>query len=721
MSGPWEDYAEGPWTDYAKPKPTQAANEAAARGDRSKPYGTRENPYVARDRDTLYRMSKNPQLKGKYAIGPSGAVVVIGGDGDGRGVVAELPKKAPRKPKVGTVDDVVQSAGSGVVQGVTGFLGMGGDLRNLGDAASRFGKERGVNIGLDDWLVDNVPGLKWAADNLGGPTSAQVDEQVQKVTGEYHEPQTQAGRYARAGGRMLPNAATGGGGAAARTAQVAVPAVTGESSRWLVEALGGDERAQALAEFVGTLGGGVLSSVRPQKAPRVPKPDGAKGARRATRTTTPAEMRQRADQYRAAGLEPRLTDVTDEAGRGVIREAASRQTPAREQVQRSLERLTANAPRKTADRVADLTPDARAADVIQAELKAARQAQASQNYAAAAPDRVSVPPVAGAIQQQDDVLARAAKTLRDNRQYDLADQVEMMRQGAAREVNVGALDQVKREMFTAADNAVSAPGARSNSAPGLTSRAQEIDDYLASQSSAYRGARDAYAQASGRIDGVDVGRKLPDMSYEQASATMRQMTPEQIEGARIGARQRLQDVFTGSTQADTGLRKLEMEDDLKRIIADLFDPQTAEGLSTYAEMSRRQLNNARYIAPNTGSQTAPRLQDGASVAAGALDDMQSLRQSGVVTFVISKVGDALRRASFPDAEAEKLARLAIDPSKTDDVIRYLEARQPGLGAQVMSLIQESQKALASPATGGAAALSLPGIARDRRDQEPPRR
>jgi len=334
---------------------------------------------------------------------------------------------------------------------------------------------------------------------------------------------------------------------------------------------------------------------------------------------------------------------------------------------------------------------------------------------------VAVPPVAGAVEAQDDVLARAAKTLRDNRQYDLADQVEAMRKAATGEANVGALDQVKREMFTAADNAVSAPGARSNSGPGLTSRAQEIDDYLAAQSPAYRIARDTYARASGQIDGVDVGRKLPDMSYEQASAAMRAMTPEELAGARIGARQRLQDVFTGSTQADTGLRKLELEDDLKRIIADLFDPQTAEGLSTYAAMARRQLNNSRYIAPNTGSQTAPRLQDGASSAAGALDDMQALRQSGVITFVVSKVGEALRRSSFPDIEAEKLARLAVDPAMTDDVIRYLEAQHPGLGVQVLNMIEESVKALASPAAWGAAALSLPSSAVGQSNRSPPRR
>jgi hypothetical protein len=156
MAGPWEDYAEGPWADYAKPKPTKAANEAAARGDRSKPYGTRENPYVARDRDTLYRMSRNPELKGKYAIGPSGAVVVIGAD---KPTIAEAPRKAPRQDR---------QAQGGLREQITGV--RRGDSRNAQTEIA--GGMANLNAGIP--LFDEIVGsLGGAGDILTG--KAEID------------------------------------------------------------------------------------------------------------------------------------------------------------------------------------------------------------------------------------------------------------------------------------------------------------------------------------------------------------------------------------------------------------------------------------------------------------------------------------------------------------------------------------------------------------------
>lgn len=77
------------------PVPDVAFQSHIRLSDPSKPLGSREHPYLARDRDTLRGMARNPDMRGKWVTGPSGALVQIGtGDVDPRSL--RDPAAAPR-------------------------------------------------------------------------------------------------------------------------------------------------------------------------------------------------------------------------------------------------------------------------------------------------------------------------------------------------------------------------------------------------------------------------------------------------------------------------------------------------------------------------------------------------------------------------------------------------------------------------------------------------
>jgi hypothetical protein len=182
---------------------------------------------------------------------------------------ADAPK-ASAKPN--TVSDVAQSFGAGLQQGVSGIVGMAGDLQHLpGNVAAGAARLAGKAGLLKPDVAEAVArGAQEGADRsfdptnpIGriAPTSTQVNDARQKITGKDYEPQTGAGQVARAVGRNAPNALLPGG-VAARAANVLAPALAGQGARALTKAAGGGETAQDIAETAGSLAGGVAANAR---------------------------------------------------------------------------------------------------------------------------------------------------------------------------------------------------------------------------------------------------------------------------------------------------------------------------------------------------------------------------------------------------------------------------------------------------------------------------
>ena len=124
-------------------------------------------------------------------------------------------------------------------------------------------------------------------------------------------------------------------------------------------------------------------------------------------------------------------------------------------------------------------------------------------------------------------------------------------------------------------------------------------------------------------------------------------------------------------------------------------------------MARERINAARYVAPNTGSQTALRQADSSAVANMA-DTGLELATGGKLT-LIRKAIDLLRPKGLGDADAQLLAEAAADPARLDAIIADIERRQPQIGQQLRAAL---------PRAGAVAAVAAPGL-QDRRNRPGP--
>lgn len=123
-----------------------------------------------------------------------------------------------------TAKDVAKSAGIGVAQGAIALATLPGNIEQLGRA--------GINkVASLAGAEGDVVSPQTVLPNYGG-----VKEGIErKLTGEFYEPKTTAGEYARTVGEFAPAAIGGPASWASRAARVAVPAVASETAGQMTE------------------------------------------------------------------------------------------------------------------------------------------------------------------------------------------------------------------------------------------------------------------------------------------------------------------------------------------------------------------------------------------------------------------------------------------------------------------------------------------------------
>lgn len=174
----------------------------------------------------------------------------------------------PDRPE-NTVADVAKAGGVGIAEGGIGLAGMVGDFRDL---ASRATDLAGEKLGFSP---ESVAGFKEVAGRAArtnpltalvanAPTSAQIQEKVEGQTGEFYQPQTTAGEYARTVGQFLPAAVAGPGGILRRVGMQAVlPALASEAAGQYTKGTAAEPYARTGA----ALATGILTAgrARPQR------------------------------------------------------------------------------------------------------------------------------------------------------------------------------------------------------------------------------------------------------------------------------------------------------------------------------------------------------------------------------------------------------------------------------------------------------------------------
>lgn len=273
---PWTAETSGfdpnkPWTPVSNTPPKKPTGA-----------GTMASPF-----DLSGGQSRTMIPRGSYYRGPQGELRRNDNGDAGNPIIT-----APRKKS--TMGDVVQSGLTGVVQGLDPYFGAQGDMRRGLDSVDGLGAIAAWRKGIEGiqaparraagaLMGSGLPVFSQIGDAALGamdlaevgnpmvlgataaPDSRQVMAARQSVAGPDYVPQTTAGRYARAVGRMTPNALVPGG-AVKKTASVVLPAMGGEAARGTAEMMGAGPGGQAVAEIAGQLAAGVGAGVSPGNA-----------------------------------------------------------------------------------------------------------------------------------------------------------------------------------------------------------------------------------------------------------------------------------------------------------------------------------------------------------------------------------------------------------------------------------------------------------------------
>lgn len=202
--------------------------------------GTEDDPI---DLATIEREDAAALVRGMWVRGPDGTVYALPSDPT-EGVAKAGDE--PQSPGVlvrpqSVAEDMAKSLPTGVVEGITGAVGLPGSLAQM--------------VG--------------AGPQLFGPSGEQLNEGIRQGLGrDYYQPQTVPGEYARTVGEFLPGAFTPGG-VGTKIASALVPALTSETAGQGARMLNGGQEgsmgegiARMAGGFAGGLGVGGVTAIR---------------------------------------------------------------------------------------------------------------------------------------------------------------------------------------------------------------------------------------------------------------------------------------------------------------------------------------------------------------------------------------------------------------------------------------------------------------------------
>jgi hypothetical protein len=151
-----------------------------------------------------------------------------------------------------TAMDVAKSLGTGAVRGVIGLAGMPADIgRGLANLAIQGG---GYLVGADqEKLAADAERAQsiMSSRGLAAPTSAELTQRLEQVTGPLYTPRTTAGEYARTVGEFIPAAVAGPGGVVRKAAMAVVPGALSEAAGQAAEGTAYEPAARIAGGIVG--------------------------------------------------------------------------------------------------------------------------------------------------------------------------------------------------------------------------------------------------------------------------------------------------------------------------------------------------------------------------------------------------------------------------------------------------------------------------------------
>lgn len=186
---------------------------------------------------------------------PDGSIVAFP-EGTSDDVIANAMRSqfgGPKEPP-STAMDMAKSFGTGALRGGAAFLGLPGMMNDIADKMVRAG---GKAVGFP--VPENAPKPRF---DLNPPTQAEI---LAPLQGLLHTPETRAGKYAQSVGEFVPAAVAGPGGIFGNLIRFGlIPGLTSEAAGQATEGTAFETPARVAGGLIGALGGAALG--RPSTA-----------------------------------------------------------------------------------------------------------------------------------------------------------------------------------------------------------------------------------------------------------------------------------------------------------------------------------------------------------------------------------------------------------------------------------------------------------------------
>lgn len=225
-----------------------AYNAGPGRADRYAKYGKDPRFLPAETRDYITKvkgfLGQQPQQAQSTAPAKTYTTAELFG---GETKPEATPSKVTPQETPITAGGIAKAGLAGLERGALGVAGMGGDVQSLlrqGAAAA------GLNLPANMPLP--IPGLPISASAT--PTTEQLTQQAEKVTGPIYQPQNVPEKYAETIGEFAPAAIGGEGGVARRAVQAVLPAVASETAGQVAGAVA--PNLEPVARVAGALAAG---------------------------------------------------------------------------------------------------------------------------------------------------------------------------------------------------------------------------------------------------------------------------------------------------------------------------------------------------------------------------------------------------------------------------------------------------------------------------------
>ena len=566
--------------------------------------------------------------------------------------------------------------------------------------------------GVGDFLTSTVQGLPGNAGMLAGQNvragagnnaaARQVADTLDPLgrpgAVPRYEPQGMVERNAARFGRFLPNAAYPAS-LPARAAQVLLPAA-GEA---VGERFGGQPGA-----IVGGLLGGVLSSVRPgaRFRPSLPTPTPAETAARVIRrggreASNPVRLRAQQAELQAAGVgDDAITaaDLTTPRGRQVIRAAATRSDGGRVAAEEFREGRALDLPgRMSRQARRTVSSEPRTPGQVQASIVERRNRVADRQFGRVRNQEIGLEPVQVTALRSD--YGNAAMREAARRERDPETRAALLRladdaldnPGGVR-VTVGMMDRISRVLLSQADDA----GADRDLAGLLRGLGNDIRRPTSAAVPGYQVALDNYAAESRLNEASQLGETFLERNTDEFVEGLRGRSREEMALAQASARRAIERASGESIGGAPGRASaIANAPEQQARNAALLGPEGAQQLQSGMRAEGRLVRNAAAVDPGTNSTTAPSLD--ASQALEGPGEIVRLGTQAATGGIAGKVGAAIgagrmaaRSFGLSEQDAETFVRAALDPRRTDEIIRAIEARngRPGSGRQFLQYVAQ---------------------------------